>query len=222
MILAATGLNREARIVGGDGVRAIAGAGRSDRLELELERAAHEAEAVISMGLAGALAAELAVGDWIVADRVVWTGGGADVDAGWSEALLERLPQARSGTLLWSERMLLSASEKRCAHAETKALAVDMESGVAARVARRHRLPFAAVRVVSDAAQQDLPEAVRVGMGPDGQMAPGPVFAALLRDPAQLPALIRTARDAERAFRALAEGRRRLGPGLARELVTPS
>ena len=80
-------------------------------------------------------------------------------------------------------------------------LAVDMESHVAARVARRHRLPFAAARVVSDPAHRTLPPAARVAMKPDGRVDLPAVMRSLLAHPAQLPALIRTGRDAERGFR---------------------
>jgi hypothetical protein len=83
------------------------------------------------------------------------------------------------------------------------ALIIDMESHVAAQVAREHGLPFAFIRVISDRADQDLPPAVTCGLKPDGSMAILPVLAALLRNPGQLPALIRTARDTDRAMRAL-------------------
>ncbi|MBW8837155.1 MAG: hypothetical protein JF605_19450 [Burkholderia sp.] len=128
--------------------------------------------------------------------------------------MLARLPGARFGDLLGSETMLTTMAAKREAHARSGALAVDMESQVAARTALRHGLRFAAARVISDAADRDLPAAVKVGMKPDGGMAIGAVLATLARDPAQLPALLRTAREAETAFRALACGRRLLGPGL--------
>jgi adenosylhomocysteine nucleosidase len=86
-----------------------------------------------------------------------------------------------------------------------------MESHIVARVARRHRLPFAAARVVSDAAHRSLPPAVRVGMKSDGGMDLSAVLRSLLAEPSQLPALIRTGFEAERGFRALLRGRRRLG-----------
>jgi hypothetical protein len=110
--------------------------------------------------------------------------------------------------------MFTAAAEKRAAHARTGALAVDMESHVAARVARRFGLRFAAARVISDAAGRDLPAAVEVGMTPDGGMALGAVLAALARDPAQLGPLVRTGLEVEAAFRALRRARRLLGPGL--------
>jgi adenosylhomocysteine nucleosidase len=112
--------------------------------------------------------------------------------------------------------MLNAAAKKRAAYLSCEAMAVDMESHVAARVARRLGVPFAALRVISDSADQDLPAAVTVGIKPNGDMALGAVLWALLQDPRQLPALLRAGRDAERAFRALADARRLLGPGLGR------
>jgi len=91
------------------------------------------------------------------------------------------------------------------------AVAVDMESHIAARVAERHGLPFATLRVISDTAGETLPPAALCGMRPDGTMAIGPVLASLLRQPAQLPALVRTGWNAERAFRALLRCYRMIG-----------
>ena len=89
--------------------------------------------------------------------------------------------------------------------------AVDMESHVAARVAEHHGLPYATLRVISDRASESLPPAALCGMRPDGTMAMGPVLASLLRQPAQLPALVRTGWNAERAFRALLRCYRMIG-----------
>ncbi len=66
MILVATGLKREARILAGPDVRVVAGGGDSARLERELEAVAGGASAIISMGLCGALADGLKPGDWVV------------------------------------------------------------------------------------------------------------------------------------------------------------
>lgn len=210
-ILVATGLRREAQILAGPGVVAIPGAGRAEALEAALTAAAPEAEGLISLGIGGALAADLRPGDWVVATRIA---GAEDVatDDAWTAALAALLPGSASGAILGSERMLTLAAEKRAARERFGALAVDMESHIAARVARRFGLPFAAARVISDATDHDLPEAVKVGMAPDGGMALGPVLWALAKAPRQLPGLMRTGRDAGRAFRALADGRHLLGP----------
>jgi hopanoid-associated phosphorylase len=203
-ILAATGLKREARILCGPGVLAIPGGGQSAALEAALLAAAADgASGLISIGIAGALAEGLSPGDWAVASAVIVDGEAVPTDEAWREALLARLPGAKAGAFLGSEAMLTEAAEKRRLHAATGALAVDMESHVAARVARRTGLPFAAARVISDAAGRDLPAAVRAGMRADGGMALWPVLAALARDPSQLGSLIRTGLEAERAFQAL-------------------
>lgn len=210
MILAATGLMREARILRGPGVRVIPGGGDQQRLEAELDQAAPEAAGIISIGIAGALASGLRPGDWVVADAV----GEVPADPGWTARLAEAL-SARRGSIVGADAMVAEAAGKAALHQATGALAVDMESHVAARVAQRHGLPFAAARVISDAADRTLPRAARVGMRPDGAMDLYAVLRSLAADPRQLPALIRTGIEAERAFRALLRSHHRLGPGLA-------
>jgi adenosylhomocysteine nucleosidase len=214
MILAATGLERERRIIACPDVEAIAGGGDHRRLEAALERLAASARGIISMGIAGGLAPGLKAGDWVVADAVLVDGKPVPTDAAWTSRLVARLPGAASGTLFGVDAMVIAADDKAQLHRTTGALAVDMESHVAARVASRHRLPFAVARVVCDAAHRSLPPAARVGMRPDGRMDLPAVLRSLLKQPGQLPALILTGREAERAFGVLLRGHRRLGPGL--------
>lgn len=215
-LLVATGLRREAKLLAGAGVTVICGAGRGARLEAQLLAAAADTEAdgIVSLGLGGALTPDLAVGDWVVARSVLFGDERYPTDPAWTEALIGTLDGPITGAFLGSETMFTAAADKRTAHERTGALAVDMESHVAARVARRSGLRFAAARVISDAADRNLPLAVSVGMRPDGGMALGAVLAALAQHPAQLPALIRTGLEAGAAFRALGRANRLLGPGL--------
>jgi hopanoid-associated phosphorylase len=214
MILAATGLQRERRMIAGPGIEAVAGGGDPGRLEAALERLAAGARGIISIGIAGALAPELQVGRWVAADAVLVGGETVPTDAAWTGRLAARLPQATGGWLLGADALVAEAAQKTALHRATGAVAVDMESHVVARVALRHGLPFAAARVISDAAHRTLPPAARVGMKPDGRMDWPAVLRSLVSDPRQLPALIRTGLEAERGFRALLRGRRRLGAGL--------
>jgi adenosylhomocysteine nucleosidase len=119
--------------------------------------------------------------------------------------LRAKLLEAHIGTIAGSDSIAATLDQKHALRQTTGAIAVDMESHVAARVAARHDLPFAILRTISDGANHVLPPAALVGMKPDGGMALGAVLASLARRPGQLPALIRTGRDAERAFRALAK-----------------
>jgi hopanoid-associated phosphorylase len=214
MILAATGLQREARIVGDAGVTAIAGGGDHAKLEARLEALAPKAKAIASIGIAGGLASALQVGRWVVADCVIVDGESIQTDKSWTACIAGRVGGITRGALLGRNTMVTTAAEKTALHRATGALAVDMESHLAGRVARRHHLPFVALRVVCDPAGRSLPPAAHVGMKPDGGMDLAAVLRSLLAQPGQLPALIGVALDAERAFKSLVRGHRRLGPRL--------
>lgn len=215
MIVAVTGLERERRILvearGGPGIEVIVGGGDAVRLEREIDRSAARAGGIISIGIAGALAPDLRPGAWVVGDAVRGADLAMPTDQAWRERLVARLPDARGGLILGVGTIVATAAEKADLHRTTGAIAVDMESHVAARVAARHRLPFAVARVISDAADRTLPPAARVGMRADGGIDLPAVLRSLLADPLQLPALIRTGLEAERGFRALLRGHRRLG-----------
>jgi len=214
MIIAVSGLERERRIVGGPGVNAIAGGGDHERLEALLETRAATANGIISIGIAGGLAPSLRAGRWVLADGVLADGKPMPTDALWTKRLAARLPEAARGLLLGVDTIVADRAEKADLHRTTRALAVDMESHVAARVAQRHRLAFAAARVVCDPAHRTLPPAARIAMKPDGRIDLLAVLHSLLAQPGQLPALILTGWEAERGFGSLLRGHRRLGPGL--------
>ena len=213
-ILAVTGLKREARILAGPGVRVIAGGGDGARLARALEEAAPGAAGIISIGLGGALAAGLKPGDWVVASGIIAPEGRIAVDAGWTARLAGVLQATGPGGVVGSDVMVVDAAAKQALHRASGALAVDMESHIAARAASRHGLPFACARVISDGADRALPRAAQAGMRPDGGMDVLAVLAALARHPGELPALIRTALEAQTAFRALFRGRQLLGGAL--------
>jgi len=215
-IIVVTGLKREARMISGPSALVIAGGGDVVRLNRNLEAATAGSAGIISIGLGGALAEGLRPGDWVVGRGVHMQQGRVETDQDWSETLLDRLPGARAGDVAGSDVMVADAAGKRALYDSTGALVVDMESHVAARVAARHGLPFAVARTISDSADHSLPIAAQRGMRPDGGMDIAAVLLALLGDPAQLPALIRTALAAETAFRALLRGRQLLGPALGR------
>lgn len=217
MILIACGLQREARLLGGPGIVAIPGGGDAARLEAALEAQAHGAAMILSCGIAGALDPALQAGDTVlhlppfVSSTVENRSAGAAPGGspwlgtnGWEATLRAAMPHARHGTIIGQDHIAASTAEKVALFAQTGALAVDMESHIAARVAARHGLPFAAIRTISDTARETLPPAALVGMNPDGSMALGRVLWSLARRPTQLPALIRTGRHAGAAFRALA------------------
>ncbi|MDR4308826.1 hypothetical protein IHQ68_19570, partial [Chelatococcus sambhunathii] len=90
-VLIACGLKREARILSGAGVIAVAGGGDAEPLEAELERRAGAARLILSSGLCGALDPMLKVGDLVIGDLVI--GGLAQP----IEPLARSLPLQRGG-----------------------------------------------------------------------------------------------------------------------------
>ena len=232
MILIACGLRAEARWLARDGVVAIAGGGDATRLEAELDALAPQADAILSMGIAGGLAPLLGAGDWVVGtiapsggQRREWSvgagagrGGRAEIasaaspgqqserNRAWIARVARLLPGAVVGRIHGENRIVATAAEKHMLHRETRAIACDMESHVAARVAARHGLPFAVARTVCDPASRTLPLAARVAMAPDGRIAFGRLTLALVARVWEIPRLIAVARDMGRARRALRRG----------------
>jgi adenosylhomocysteine nucleosidase len=201
-LIAVVGLRREAALVAGGGVVCVAGGGDAGGLRAKLAKRLRgtPARALVSVGLGGALSPAFHVGDWVVADRVVGDGQVWTTDSGLVRELRKALPAAAVGAIAASDVMVTDAAAKSVLHAATGALAVDMESHVAAAFAAEHGLPFAALRVISDGADRALPRAAQAGMKKDGGMDVLAVLIELARDPRQLPALIRTGREAEVAF----------------------
>jgi hopanoid-associated phosphorylase len=214
-VLLITGLRREARIIGSDGIGVIVGGGCSTRLAQDLERAAIKgAKAFLSMGIAGGLRPGLPSGTTIIASSVVTDGARMATTTAWSERLHQAIPGSLMGDLAGSDRIIAGLDDKAALFQATHADAVDMESHVAALVAGRHGIPFAALRIIADPAERSLPPAAQAGMRDDGRVDLVGVARSLLAAPGQIPALMRTAADARRAFAALSRCRLLIGPGL--------
>ncbi len=193
--IAVCGLRSEAKAIrrGCPGIAVLAGGGDDARLERELEALLQAGSAlVLSSGLGGGLDPALPVGAVVI-----------DGDPAVADALGAALPAAIRAPIAGQDTIAAGIAGKAELRRTTGAAVVDMESHIAARVARRHGAPFAAIRVISDTADETLPPAALVGMRPDGGIALGAVLASLARRPAQLPALIRTGRHAGLAHRTL-------------------
>ena len=209
-ILAVCGLAMEARIAAGDGVAVVCSGDRRSLVD-ELRVAASPAtRAIVSFGMAGGLAVGLRPGACVVARAVLGLGHAFATDHAWAHRMLAALPTAIFADLAGVDEALQDPYEKRAWHARTGAVAVDMESHIAGQIARERGLPFAAVRVVIDPVEQQVPNAALAGHRSDGTADVRAVLSALLRQPRELPAVTRLAFDAWTASRALLRCRRQL------------
>lgn len=225
-LLVVTGLQREARIAGGRGVITLCSGGDPELLRERLDSffsagprgsgmSGGEISGILSFGLAGGLAKHLRSGDIVISSSVQSAGRRHDAHRGWHGAVASTLGARRAvhlGATAGHDLVLAKSAEKNSLHLETGALAVDMESHIVADYARRHDLPFAAIRAISDPVTRNLPPIAMDALTPAGKVAIGKVVMGVLRDTDQLPALIAAGIDSERAFASLRRCRRLLGP----------
>jgi adenosylhomocysteine nucleosidase len=153
------------------------------------------ARALVSWGLAGGLAREVAPGTVVVPRRVIMQRGESfRVDAAWHERLggLATEFTIDAGDLLTVPNALDSPAAKAAAASAIGAVAVDMESAAIAAVAARSGVPFIALRVVVDAQRDALPAGAESWIDERGDRRPAAALGAILR-PGEWRALWRLA-----------------------------
>jgi hopanoid-associated phosphorylase len=214
-VLVVCGLAFEAKTAAGEGVVVICGGDQRQLAAMVREAVTPATLGLLSFGCGGGLAPGVSSGTCVIGNNVLSIGEAFVCDPQWSARMCAALPQAMHADLASVERAIQLAAEKRNLHARTGAIAVDMESHIAGRVAREAGLPFAALRVVLDPAGRTVPKAALAGHGADGGTDARAVIRALWRRPRELPAVIRLGFDFAIASRALLRCRRQLGERFA-------
>ena len=200
-IVIVVGLRAEALLARRLGAPVMIGGGTPAGAEAAARQAvATGATALLSFGLAAGLDPGLRAGALVVPAAVLCDGASFDVDGG----LLEWLGGATQRALLAIDAVVADAAGKLRLWQETQAAALDLESGVVARVAAAHGLPFAVLRAVCDPAERDLPPAALAAVDGQGAIGLARVAGSVVAQPGQLPALLRLAADAAAARRTLA------------------
>lgn len=157
----------------------VTGIGRanSERVVWELFQR-HLPRRVFTCGFAGGLDPKLQIGDVIFSTP----------DAGLAEALSRS--GARAAMFACVDRIATTVSEKQKLRAATQADAVEMESEVIHAVCRARQIPCATVRVISDAAHEDLPLDFNQLSNPDQSLNFGKLAWAIAKAPGKIPALL--------------------------------
>lgn len=157
--------------------------------------AAGAPDRVFTCGFAGALNPDLPVG------TVVFN---TDPALGPEFQSMLRRAGAVPASFQCRKRVATTADEKAAIRASTGADVVEMESGVIREICRARGIPAATIRVISDAAGEDLPLDFNELMRPDGRLAFPRLVWQVLRSPGRVPAMIRLGRNTARAAARLA------------------
>ena len=204
-VLCTSGLAIEAKIARAAGFSVVIRAGDRDRTASLVSTAAAQTDCLVSFGIAGGLAPELTAGTVIVSGEVVsererWANNPKNQQ---QVSRFARSIGAVEGLVFGAGSILATQTEKSRAWTKTRALAVDLESEIVARIATALGIPFVVLRTVADTARRDLPPASLIPLDANGKPFLPKVFAEVLRRPSQLPEMIGLAQETRIALSAL-------------------
>jgi adenosylhomocysteine nucleosidase len=149
-----------------------------------------DVDRILSVGFCGALDPALRIGDIVVS---------GEVPKGLEASFVQ-------GDVVSVDRVAVTAREKCDLRRTTGAAVVEMESAAVAKKAREWDVPFGCVRVVSDAAGEDLPLDFNRFRDADGRFERTRIALAALGSPfTVLPGLVRLDRHCRRAAERLGE-----------------
>lgn len=203
-----TGLQAEARWLSRAGFMVQVGGGTPEGARVMAQKLVDEgAKALLSFGLAGGLQPGLPPGTLLVPRCVLTSTKFYDCDP----ALMSFLGSACPLPLLAGQTIAVTGAEKSALFERYKTASIDLESGSVAEVAAQNALPFAVLRAVADPAERTLPPAALVALKDDGSLDSWSLICSILRQPQQIPALIKIGQDAKAARRNLLERLKQIG-----------
>ncbi|MEN8259657.1 MAG: phosphorylase, partial [Pseudomonadota bacterium] len=153
---------------------ALSGAGHDNAghaAELLVERGA---TLLVSWGCAAALDRALTPGSLVLPEWIQNEEGiRYPTSVRWHRLLCDRLSEVmpvHTGPILACKRLISKSAAKSALADSTHSAALDMESAAIAEVARKHHVPFVAVRVIADPLDMSLPTAVERAINDDGEV----------------------------------------------------
>lgn len=172
----------------------LTGMGRQNAEKSLRARLEHEApRRIFTCGFAGALNPELKLGDVVFStlQRSVW------------DALQQH--GAKSAYFFTSDRVVTTAAEKAELRSKTRKDVVEMESAAIEALCRERKIPSSTVRVISDAANEDLPLDFNRLANADLSLNYGKLAWAIVKSPGKIAALWRLRKRTQFAAQRLAD-----------------
>ena len=160
---------------------------------------------VLVAGFCGALDPAFERGRVVAITRMVAhdRDGVPEPDPNWTARL--EAAGAQIATLSSARGLISGRAERLALGRLTGAQVVDLESAALARVCAERSLPFAVLRVVSDALDDDLHPHVLAAARADGSVSRAGVIVRTLATPWEVPSLLRFARRAATSARRAAD-----------------
>ena len=197
----------EGEIGGSPAVLAVSGIGeeRAYKTAKEILGLFPNARAYVSVGLSASLVPELSPGDIVGAAEIV-TGASPENTHPCDPGLIDAVSKirCRTGKFITASKTVITSSEKKEIARASGAIALDMESGGAARGSIEAGVPFISIRAISDGLDEDLPVDFNLLMR-DGKMLWGRFIVYFMTHPAKIPPLMRLGRNSRLARERLGE-----------------
>lgn len=171
------------------------------------------AAGIISYGLAGGLNPRLKSGDIIIGHTVFDKNIAYETDLKWRTLLKKTITGSILGNVIGVDEPVASLLEKNQLYSQSGGIIVDMESHIAARIAKVHGLPFVILRVIADHAGREVPEAALQGLNQNGTINISAILNSLVENPKQISTLFGLTLDFLRALKSLLRCNRLLGKG---------
>ena len=152
---------------------------------------------VVVVGIAGASAPHLRVGDVVVPESVIHGHDGTT----HTSTIVRGVD--RQGTIHTSDELLVDADAVAALH-RRGIVAMDMETGAIAAVCDRHGVPWTAFRAISDTIDRPVDKDVMTMLSRDGTPNVGAALRFVARRPHKIPHLVALARDSTKACNAAA------------------
>lgn len=160
-----------------------------------VDRITQDVDAILNVGLCGALIPELGIGDIVLGSSV----NGLKIEVPQSTG------KSMVGPIVSLDRVAQTVEEK-AALRKTGAIAVEMEAAAVLERARQRGVPFYCVRAVSDTASEGFELDLNATRDKAGRFRVGRILAQAARRPITgLPELLRLKRNSDLASKALGE-----------------